>query len=350
MPTSKAFEVEPLRKRNPKMVKGRKWILKQHFSGEPKIDDFELVEEELPELKNGEIMFRSLYISVDPYQKPFSASNPVPSTMIGSSVAVVEKSKHKGFPEGAGIVLYAGWVERGIVNPDEKLSFLGGTWKYPKIKGLSPSMMLGACGMPGLTAYFGLLRVCEPKSGETVVVSGAAGAVGSMVGQIAKIKGAKTIGFTGSDEKVKTLKDIGFDYAFNYKKISVEDALKESAPQGVDCYFDNVGGDMSTSVLQNMAQGGRVSVCGAISTYNGGKPSKCVDLLPLFLFTELKIEGFVVGRWEKEHEAGLRELARWINEGKLKAEETVVEGFENTPQAFLGLFDGSNTGKMVVKV
>ncbi|XP_023338670.1 prostaglandin reductase 1 [Eurytemora carolleeae] len=206
------------------MVQGRKWVLKRHFSGEPKLDDFELVEEELPELKDGEIMFRSLFISVDPYQRPYSASC-CPAYFRGSE-----------------IVLYAGWVERGVVNPNElaKRSVgLGAPWKYPKVKGISASMMLGSCGMPGCTAYFGLLRLCEPKSGETVVVSGAAGAVGSIVGQIAKLKGCKVIGFAGTEDKVKWLKQIGFDHAYNYKKTTVEDALKESAPNGVDCNYVN---------------------------------------------------------------------------------------------------------------
>jgi len=331
------------------MVKGKKWVLKRHFSGAPKLDDFELVEEEMPELKDGEFMYRSLYISVDPYQRPYTDRIPVPCTMIGSSVAVVEKSKNPEYPEGAEIVVYGGWVQRAVCNPKNLNASLGPPWVYPKVPGLTPSMMLGVCGMPGATAYFGLLDICEPKAGETVVVSGAAGAVGSLVGQIAKIKGCKVIGFAGTDEKVAWLKEIGYDYAYNYKKTSVDEALKESATQGVDCYFDNVGGNMSAAILMAMNKRGRVSVCGSICNYNEAKRD-CADLLPLLVFKELKVEGFLVGRWIDQFQQAVAHMAHWVMEKKISVRETVVDGFENTPQAFFGLFDGSNTGKMLVKV
>lgn len=340
-----------------KMVKGRRWALKHHFSGKPKAEDFELIEEELPELKEGEFLYKSLFVSVDPYQRPYTDRFPAsafPMTMMGSSVAVVEKSKHKDYPEGSEVLIYGGWVERAIASPDGKgpqaSSMAGKPWVYPKISGVSSSMMLGSCGMPGTTAYFGLLRLCEPKAGEVVVVSGAAGAVGSIVGQIAKIKGCKVIGFAGTDDKVEWLKSLGFDSVYNYKKVEVATALKEAAPNGVDCYFDNVGGDMSITVLENMNPRGRVAVCGAISAYNEGRQQKFRETLHLTIGKQLKIEGFLVGRWASEYAAGVQELAGWIKKGDIKVRETVVKGFENTPKAFFGLFDGSNTGKMVVKV
>merc|ERR1712198_226843 len=204
--------------------------------------------------------------------------------MIGSSVAVVEESKNPKFPKGAIIVILAGWVERGIVDPDNMGknspgNTLGGVMPAPDLGPMSKSLLLGACGMPGNTAYFGFLELCEPKAGETVVVSGAAGAVGSLVGQIAKIKGCKVIGFAGDDDKCAWLKEIGFDYAYNYKKISTLEALTESAPAGVDCYFDNVGGQTSVDVLKMMNKRGRIAVCGAISNYN--EPKTCQDILPL---------------------------------------------------------------------
>merc|ERR1719398_4787 len=230
--------------------------------------------------------------------RPYTSRMTPPFTMIGSSVAEVEESRHPDFPVGATIVLMAGWVQRGIVDPDKMKKdspggTLGGVMPAPDLPGLSKSLLLGACGMPGNTAYFGLLEICKPKAEETVVVSGAAGAVGSLVGQIAKIKGCKVIGFAGTDDKVAWLKEIGYDCAYNYKTTTVEDALKEAAPKGVDCYFDNVGGEMSMAVLRAMNPRGRISVCGAISTYNT-KSAKALDILPLCVFKELMIEGFLV--------------------------------------------------------
>merc|ERR1711936_1425183 len=207
--------------------------------------------------------------------RPYTSRMKPPFTMIGSSVAEVEESKHPNFPVGATIVIMAGWVERGIVDPDKMNKdspggTLGGVMPAPDLPGgLSKSLLIGSCGMPGNTAYFGLLEICKPKAGETVVVSGAAGAVGSLVGQIAKIKGCNVVGFAGSDEKCKWLKELGFDEAFNYKK---------------------VGGEMTAAVMSLMNTYGRVAVCGAISHYNDvGGYSKVTDILPLRVFKELKV-------------------------------------------------------------
>merc|ERR1711936_1411437 len=333
-----------------KMVVGRKWILKNNFDGFPKPSDFELVQEELPALQDQQFLFRSLYISVDPYQRPYTAMMTPPLTMMGSSVATIEESKHPGYPVGSEVIIYAGWVERGIATPDVP-GLLGPPMIVPKLENISLSYLLGACGMPGNTAYFGFLEICQPKSGETVVVSGAAGAVGSLVGQIAKLKGCKVIGYAGTDEKCTWLKKLGFNFAFNYKKCEVAETLRTAAPQGVDCYFDNVGGEMSASVMAAMNTRGRVSVCGAISHYNDvGGYAKTTDILPLCVFKELRVEGFLVGRWISRWMEGITAMADWIKSGDIKVEETVVDGFENTPDAFIGLFSGKNTGKMVVKV
>merc|ERR1719447_432278 len=276
--------------------------------------------------------------------------------MIGSSVAVVEESKNPKFPKGAIIVILAGWVERGIVDPDNMGknspgNTLGGVMPAPDLGPMSKSLLLGACGMPGCTAYFGFLELCQPKAGETVVVSGAAGAVGSIVGQIAKIKGCTAIGFAGSDDKVAYLKDLGYDHAFNYKTTTVEAALKEAAPNGVHCYFDNVGGEMSLAVMSNMVSRGRVAVCGAISQYNKmGSLSNSNDVFPTIVLKELKVEGFLVSRWKDQSQEAVKALADWVLAKKIKTRETVMEGFENIPKAFMGLFDGTNTGKMIVKI
>merc|ERR1712020_228498 len=204
--------------------------------------------------------------------RPYISRMTPPFTMIGSSVAEVEESRHPDFPVGTTIVLMAGWVERGIVDPDKMKKdspggTLGGVMPAPDLPGLSKSLLLGACGMPGNTAYFGLLELCQPKAGETVVVNGAAGAVGSLVGQIAKIKGCKVIGFAGSDQKCEWLtKDLGFDKAYNYKTTDVDKVLKVGAPDGVDCFFDNVGNADSVAVIGAMNEGGRIACCGAIAT------------------------------------------------------------------------------------
>merc|ERR1711892_1301858 len=199
--------------------------------------------------------------------RPYTMRMTPPFTMIGGAVGVVEKSKDPEFPEGCTIVHTSGWVERGVVNPKN-------------MGKLSKSILLGVCGMPGNTAYFGLTEICEAKKGDTVVVSGAAGAVGNLVGQIAKNIGCRVIGFAGTEEKCAWLKTIGFDDAFNYKKCGVAESLAKAAPNGVDCYFDNVGGEMSAAVMAAMNTRGRVAVCGAISHYNEvGGYSKVTDVL-----------------------------------------------------------------------
>jgi len=338
------------------MVLGRRFVLKHHFEGNPKREDFDLVKEDLPPLKENEIQFRALFLSVDPYMRPYTKRMSPPFTMIGSSVAEVEESRNPNFKKGQTIVILAGWVERGIVNPDamgknSPGNTLGGVMPAPDLgPKLSKSLLLGACGMPGNTAYFGFLELCNPQPGETVVVSGAAGAVGSLVGQIAKIKGCRVIGYAGDDDKCAWLKSIGYDEAFNYKKVGVAESLAKAAPKGVDCYFDNVGGEMTAAVMMAMNVRGRAAICGAISHYNEkGEYSKVTDILPIAIHKELKIEGFLVGRWKARWVEGIKAMAAWVNSDQVKVKETVVEGFDKMPEAFMGLFTGQNTGKMIVK-
>merc|ERR1719186_2140724 len=259
---------------------------------------------------------------------PYTKSMTPPLTMIGSSVALVEESRNSKYPKGSSVISYAGWVERAVVNPESKMRTMPMCVPAPPLPpAINPSLLLGACGMPGNTAYFGFLEICQPKAGETVVVSGAAGAVGSLVGQIAKIKGCKVIGYAGTDEKCAWLKGLGFDFAFNYKKCKVAETLKTAAPAGVDCYFDNVGGEMSAAVMGAMNTRGRVSVCGAISHYNDvGGYSKTTDVLPLCVFKELKVEGFLVGRWIARWMEGITAMAGWIGTGEVKVECTMDGG------------------------
>jgi prostaglandin reductase 1 len=204
--------------------------------------------------------------------------------------------------------------------------------------------------MPGNTAYFGFQEICEPKPKETVVVTGAAGAVGTLVGQIGKIRDCRVIGFAGSDEKCKWLEeDMGFDKAINYKSQNLYQQLKKAAPNGVDCYFDNVGGEISSMIFSQMNTNGRIAVCGAISSYNSEIP-KVPAPQAIFVFKQLKMQGLMVWAWNKQWLEGITEMLKWINDGKIKYRETVTEGFENIPQAFIDMLRGKNFGKAIVKV
>lgn len=220
----------------------------------------------------------------------------------------------------------------------------------PKCDGHPTSLGLGMLGMPGNTAYFGFLDLCEPKEGDTVVVTGAAGAVGTLVGQLAKMKGCRVIGFAGKADKCKWLEnEYGFDKAINYKSANLYKQLKAAAPNGVDCFFDNVGGENSSMIFSQMNDYGRIAVCGAISSYNT-EIGKVPAPQTMFVFKQLKMQGFLVWRWSDRWMDGITEIAKWIQEGKLKYSETVTEGFENTPQAFIEMLQGKNWGKAVVKV
>ncbi|XP_046959886.1 prostaglandin reductase 1-like [Vanessa cardui] len=337
------------------MVKARKYVVKKYFEGVPKRSDYELVEYELPPLKDGEVLVKTEWVSVDPYLRAYNRNNPVPYDQFSFQVGIVEQSNDSNYPVGTRIVTHKGWCDYTVVNTAKSLpdNFLEVTYKLPDLQGLSPSIGIGAVGMPGITAYFGFLEICQPKAGETVVVTGAAGAVGSIVGQIAKIKGCKVIGFAGSDDKVEWLeKELGFDKAINYKTADVQKELKAAAPKGVDCYFDNVGGEISSLIIGQMNKGGRVSVCGSISAYNADptQTPKATILQPSIVFKELKIEGFIVSRWLNRWPEAITQLITWIKMGQLKPAEHVTVGFDKIFDAFVGMLAGENTGKAVVKV
>lgn len=261
------------------------------------------------------------------------------------------QSKHEKYPLGTLLSAYFGWRTHTIVNPDTRTTdFMGKLTILPELGELSSSIGLGAIGLTGNSAYFGFLEICQPKPNDVVVVSGAAGAVGSIVGQIAKIKGCHVIGLAGTDDKVKWLvEDLGFDHAFNYKTVNLKESLKEAAPKGVDCYFDNVGGKISAIVRSHMKLYGRVSVCGAISTYNATSPTLTPSIEPILVFKQLRMEGFLVQRWFDRHDEGTNQMLQWIKEGKIKVKETCTEGFGNMPQAFIDMLGGSNTGKAIIK-
>lgn len=325
------------------MVKAKVWKIKAMFHGEPKEDDLELVEEDLPDLKEGEMLIKALYLSVDPYMRPFVSDRAkVGDTMIGEQIARVIESKNSQHPVGTIVRTHAGWRTHTVTS---KL-----TRHMPELGDLPLSTALGVVGMPGMAGYFGFLELCKPTEGETVLVNTASGAVGSVVGQIAKIKKCKVIGFAGTEEKCQWLRELGFDYAYNYKTVKLDEALKEAAPEGIDCYFDNVGGEFTTTVLEHMKTFGRISVCGTISGYNATEHPIGISPFPTILFKQLSVQGFIIsGKWLDRYPEGEKQMAQWIKEGKIKYRETVTEGIENMYTAFQGLFKGTNIGKAIIK-
>jgi NADPH-dependent curcumin reductase CurA len=266
----------------------------------------------------------------------------------GVVVEVISAGQNARFAKGDFLVGLLPWRIFQVVKKDDanKLN------PIPEpLKDLA-SYFVGACGMPGLSALLPIEHIAQPKEGEVAFVSGAAGAVGSVAGQIFKIKGLKVIGSAGTDEKVKLLKDLGFDYAFNYNTTNLDKALSEAAPDGIDVYFDNVGGKTLEIALNHMRRFGRVVLCGAISNYNtaGWESHYGVRTLVNAVMKSLKLQGFIVSDWASEFPSGGKQLVTWVKEGKLKVTETVKEGFDQIPAAFVGLFSGDNQGKMVVKV
>ncbi|XP_012687903.2 prostaglandin reductase 1 [Clupea harengus] len=328
------------------MVQAKAWILPKYFDGFPKDSDFELKVEQLPEPKDGEILLEAVYLSVDPYMRPFSRVRMKEGdVMIGAQVAKVVQSRNPLFPEGSHVISRSGWRTHTVSDGTGVILLLS-DWPAD----VPYSLALGAIGMPGLTALYGLEEVCQLKAGETLLVNAAAGAVGMVVGQIAKLKGCRVIGSAGSDAKVAYLKELGFDQAFNYKTVqSLEQALREAAPEGYDCYFENVGGAFSSVAIPLMKPMGRIAVCGAISTYNDTTPQTGPFPHLTMIMNQIRMEGFLVGRWEHKNKESLRRLLVWKQEGKLKCPEHVTSGFENMPAAFMGMLRGENLGKAVVK-
>jgi NADPH-dependent curcumin reductase CurA len=329
----------------------RKFTLASRPVGMPKESDFKLVESPVLAPNAGELLVKSLYISVDPYMrgrisdaKSYAAPVEIGGVMVGGVCGEVIQSQNPRFAVGDIVQGEFGWQEYAITNGK-------GVRKIdPSIAPVSTS--LGVLGMPGLTAYFGLLDIGQPKAGETVVVSGAAGAVGSIVGQIAKIKGCRAVGIAGGDDKVRWIEnELGFDAAFNYKTTkNYVEKLKELCPKGIDVYFDNVGGPITDAVIPLLNTHARLAVCGQISQYNLEKSEPGPRWLWALIVKQARAEGFLVFQFADKFPEGAAEMARWIREGKLKYKEDIVQGFENLPKAFIGMLQGDNTGKRLVKV
>ncbi|MFY9573481.1 MAG: NADP-dependent oxidoreductase [Blastocatellia bacterium] len=330
----------------------RQILLDARPVGFPKDSDFKLVESPVPTPGEGQFVVRSIYLSVDPYMrgrmndvKSYAPPVQIGGVMGGGVVARVVQSNNPVFKEGDIVEGMFGWQEYALTNGQ-------GVRKIdPSLAPISTA--LGILGMPGLTAYFGLLEFGKPQEGETVVVSGAAGAVGSLVGQIAKIKGCRAIGIAGGDDKVSYLtEELGFDGAFNYKTVSdYTGTLSNLCPNGVDVYFDNVGGAITDAVFRVLNPKARISICGQISQYNLEKPEMGPRLVLITLLVkQATATGFIVSQFAERFPEGLTQMARWLREGKLTYKEDIEQGFENTPRAFMEMLKGRNIGKQLVKV
>ena len=329
----------------------RVFLLAERPHGLPDDDTFELVERDVPDPDPGEALVRTLYLSVDPYMRgrmdaresyadPWAVGEPLQAGVVGEVVA----SNGAGFEEGDVVTGNLEWADYATAP---------GTELQPVDPDLAPvSTALGVLGMPGRTAYFGTTEVAQPRAGDTFVVTGAAGAVGSVAGQIAGLQGARVVGFAGSDEKVAFLEDeLGFDAGINYETIDdYGAALDEAAPDGVDAYFDNVGGPITDAVFTRLNVDARVAVCGQIDQYNATELPTGPRKLATLIETRATVEGFLVGDFQPRFEAATRQLAEWVQTGDVQYRETVTEGLENAPDAFLGLFEGENIGKQLVKV
>ncbi len=319
--------------------------------GLPKLSDFKIINETVPELSAGEILLQTKFVSVDPYLRgrmndiksyipPFQLDQPITSGVIAEVIA----TKNEVFQKGDVLSGMLPWNEKSISNGEGLLKVDAS--KAPL------SAYLGILGMTGLTAYLGLTEIGKPKKGETLVVSGAAGAVGSVVGQIGKILGMRVVGTAGTDEKVTLLKnELGFDEAINYKTtVNITEALKTACPDGIDVYFDNVGGPISDAVLFSINKFARIVCCGAISVYNNTKLPKSISVQTFLVRNSALMQGFIIFDYAEKYPEAIQQLSQWLAEGKLSYTETVREGFENIPQAFIDLFDGKNKGKMIVKI
>ncbi len=328
----------------------KQWRLKQRPVGEPSSETWDYTETEVPTIKDGEILVRIDYISMDPAMrgwlndaKSYIEPVQVSDVMRAGTVGEVIESKHEKFKVGDFVCGHNGVQSYAVSD---------GSGLYKVDPDLAPlSYYLGVLGMPGMTGYFGLLKTGMPKAGETVVVSGAAGAVGSLVGQIAKIKGCRVVGIAGGAEKCQFLIDeLGFDAAVDYKNEKVKKALKQACPDGVDVFFDNVGGDILDDVLTQINLRARIVICGAISQYNNTTAVKGPSNYLSLLVNRARMEGIVVFDNIKEYPVAMKDIAGWIQSGELTVKDHIVEGIETFPETLMMLFNGKNFGKLVLKV
>lgn len=336
-------------------ITSTEWALAARPVGLPKLSDFEKKTVEVPAPGDGEIQVRNEWMSVDPYMRGrmYDRESYVPpfqigETMQGGAIGRVTASNHPDYKTGDLVSSMAGWRTAWTAKPEAVMAM-----KVPDV-GLPSSAFLGVAGMPGLTAYAGILRIAELKEGDTVFVSGAAGAVGSTVVQIAKIKNCTVIGSAGGKEKCDFVKSLGADHVIDYKQAGgfegLVAALRQAAPKGIDVYFDNVGGDHLTAAIEVARPMARFAECGMIAQYNEtGTPVGPHNIIQV-VGKQLKIQGFIVSSHVDMQPQFFEDMAKWIPSGQMKFHETVMEGIDKAPEAFLGLFTGANTGKMLVKL
>ncbi|WP_269449110.1 NADP-dependent oxidoreductase [Massilia endophytica] len=336
------------------MDKNHRIVLAARPEGAPRMGDFRLEEQDKPAPQHGQVLLRTLYLSLDPYMrgrmsdaKSYAPPIPLGEVMVGGTVSEVAESAHPDFRPGDLVLANAGWQTYALSDGSDLTPLAG----LPR-----PSLALSLLGMPGFTAWHGLLKIGDPQPGETVVVAAASGAVGSVVGQIAKIKGARAIGIAGGPEKCRyVVEELGFDACLDRHDTDFARKLAEACPQGIDVYFESVGGEVFDAVLPLLNDGARVPVCGSIAHYNESEGGQGKDRLPALLsalvFRRIRIQGFIIlDHYAEGFEPFRQDMSRWLREGKVTLREDVIEGLENAPAGLIGLLEGKNFGKAVVRV
>ena len=333
----------------------RQIVLASRPTGEPSAANFQLVERPVPELGEGQVLVRHHYLSLDPYMrgrmsegKSYAQPQPLGQVMVGGTVGEVQASRHPGFVVGDTVVGGGGWQQYSVVDAGTP-----GLLRKVDTSRIPLSAYLGAVGMPGVTAWYGLVQIIDPKEGETVVVSAASGAVGSAVGQLAKARGCRAVGIAGGADKCRyVVEELGFDACIDYKAhpdlASLSQALKVACPAGIDGHFENVGGVVLDAVMANANAFSRVAMCGMISGYNGEPIPMAAP--SLILINRMKFQGFIVSEHMPHWPAALKELGERVASGQLKYRETVAQGLAAAPEAFIGLLKGRNFGKQLVKL
>jgi NADPH-dependent curcumin reductase CurA len=336
-------------------TQNRRWVLASRPHGAPVAENFRLEEQPIPTPAEGQVLLRTVWLSLDPYMRGRMSDAPsysppveIGAVMVGGTVSRVETSRHPDYQEGEWVLGYSGWQEyelsdgKGLVRLGENPSH--------------PSWALGVLGMPGFTAYMGLLDIGQPQAGETLVVAAATGPVGATVGQIGKIKGCRVIGVAGGEEKCRHAVDVlGFDACLDHHADDFSEQLAKACPQGIDVYYENVGGKVFDAVLPLLNTSARVPVCGLVSGYNATNLPDGPDRLPLLMGTILKkrirMQGFIIfDDYGARFDEFLQQMSSWVEQGKIKFREDIVDGLEQAPQAFIGLLQGKNFGKLVIRV
>lgn len=324
-------------------------LLAARPDGWVKESDFRIVETPLPSPAEGEVLLKSLYLSLDPYmrgamneKRAYGTALKLGDVMVGETISEVVESRNPKFKAGDAVTSYAGWQQYAISD--------GKNLRPVDLSLIPATAYLGAVGMPGVTAWYGLLKIGEPKPGETVVVSAASGAVGSVVGQIAKIKQCRVVGVAGGGQKCDYVTgELGFDACIDHRSPNWYDALKEATPKGIDVYFENVGGPLLDAVLGGCNPFARIPLCGMIAEYNAKERYGITNLISA-VGNRIKLQGFIISDHFNIWPEALAQLAQWVREGRIKYRESITEGLENAPAAFIGLFKGENFGKQIVKI